>query len=97
MALSETSFLAAKTGSMSTMMSRNDSGVLRIIFCGHCTPVERIQEGRLLAPARLHFPARQHSDALQRCALGTDNDGLLSGSLHVDRSEHARELLLFLP
>src|SRR5438270_13547550 len=84
------------TSNRATNMANN----LTFIFTGHCTPVERVEEGRLLAPPRLHahvqvevdlhaeeffhFFAGQRPDALQHRALRADYDGFLPVPLHPD-------------
>src|SRR5206468_3965393 len=66
---------------------------LTFIFTGHCTPVERVEEGSLLPPSRLHAHVqveidlraeklfhlfpRQRADTLQHRAFRADHDGLL--------------------
>src|ERR1700682_9848 len=70
------------------------------IFTGHCTPVERVEKGRLLTPVRpyfhvqiqknllaekpLHLFARQCSHLLEPGSSGADDDALLSLFLHVN-------------
>src|SRR6516162_4437460 len=78
---------------------------LRIVFTGHCTPVQRVQKRSLLAPSRLHahvqvkidldaenplhLLARQRPDALEHRAFSPDHDRLLPVPLDVDRGVDA--------
>src|SRR5262249_49974022 len=73
--------------------ARKAANILCIIFSGHCTPVESIEKGAVLAPVRLHanmqvqidlqteealhLLTRQRADLLQHCPAGADHDGLL--------------------
>src|ERR1035438_2947697 len=81
-------------------IARRAMQILLIIFFGHCTPVQRIEEGAVLAPARLHadmqvqidlqaeqafhFLARQRADLFEHGAAGSDHNRLLSVPLQMD-------------
>jgi len=47
-------FFAARQTPASRSRTTRAPQILEIIFTGHCTPVQRIQEGGLFAPPRLH-------------------------------------------
>src|SRR6185436_19730008 len=82
--------LSAATAPHTNIRASMTAQILGIIFNGHCTPVQRIQEGSILAPARLHanvkiqidlypedtlhFLSGQHSDLLQHRSAGADQD-----------------------
>src|ERR1017187_5225221 len=93
--------LSAARQTLTARQSRmSEAQILEIIFTGHCTPVERIQKGRLFTPPRLHanveveidlhaeqplhFLARQRADFLEHRGPGADHDGLLAVALHAD-------------
>src|SRR5687768_5616497 len=77
--------------------------ILIIIAIGHCTPVQRIEKGRILAPTWLHlyvqFQIDLHSedtlhlltgqgpDLFEHRAAGPDHDPLLAFPLHPDGGE----------
>src|ERR1700738_1536090 len=87
--------------------------VLDIIFSGHCTPVQRVEKGAVLAPARFHAHveveedlafedlllslARLSADLLQHLAAGPDDDALLPLALHADSSVDAGDPRRLLP
>src|SRR5580704_11593166 len=95
---SETGLSAARQALTSRISAIKEAKILGIIFYGHCTPVEGVEEGGLVAPAWLyahvqievnlhaeqflHFHARQSADFDQYGALFSDEDGLLPGPLH---------------
>src|SRR5579883_2192201 len=88
--------------------ARSNAQMLDFIFPGHCTPVERIQKGRLLPPAGLHADVqvevdpdseqplhllpREGADLFQGRALCADDDGLLARALHPDGRVDAGEV-----
>src|ERR1035437_10347287 len=81
--------------------------ILEIIFTGHCTPVQRVQQGGLLAPPRfhahmqveidshseypLHLLTRQRADLLEHGAPGPDDNSLLAIALHPDGGVDPRD------
>src|SRR5450432_2709644 len=87
--------------------------ILVIIFSGHCTPVQRVQEGPLLPPAGLHahvqvkidfhseplfhFMAGQGADLLQHGAARANHDGLLAVAFHPNGGVDAGDFRRLLP
>src|SRR3954467_7011623 len=97
---SVTCLSAARQTPATSSRAMNMANNLTFIFTGHCTPVERIEVGRLFPPARLHSHVqveidlhaedllhllpRQRADLLQHRALGPDHDRFLPVPLHPD-------------
>src|ERR1700736_2568460 len=93
--------MPANTNVMST------ATILGIIFSGHCTPVECIEEGCLLAPSWLythveieidlhakklfHFVTRLRADLLEHRAASPDDDAFLPIPFDTNGGEDARE------
>src|SRR5579872_4080344 len=111
------SSLMGLSAARQTLTSRNRTVrtalILFIIFSGHCTPVQGVEKGGLLAPPGLyahmqveidlrfeellHLLAGEGADLFEHRALGADDDGLLAVTLHADGSVNARERSGFLP
>src|SRR5881394_1810624 len=90
---SVTGLSAARQTDARSSAARRAANNLTVIFTGHCTPVERVQKGRLFAPAGLyahveveidlhaedllHLLPGERADLLEHRALGADDDRLL--------------------